>query len=256
MKEKLSRVWESKQFRQAKTAFFLSNYFLFRFIDEKEFIEENSEESTWFSFIQKKFGDKRIICIADFTGDRDHEAYILIDANNLNIYLYRLPHPGMKTSEPILLSDSLSELFGQENFEQLFVDSDNDELWSWMERCAVEYDIPTDVPKGIIPSYDLRTYFQEVENTFLSDPKEFNSLKFREYFSKFTLDNDIPDDFVVFEVNMDNKLPSLLEELNRKQKEYSFKIVQFSISGFWGIFEENSLSEENKVKFKRLGLTN
>ena len=253
MLEKLARVWESEHFKQGNDSFFLSNYFLFRFIDKDEFNEENSEAGSWFSLIQKKFGDKRIICISDFTGDRDHEAYILMDANNFNIFLYRLPM-GMETSNPIFLSDSLEELFGQENFEQLFVDADDEELWNWMERCAVEYEVSSEVAKGVIPAYDLRTYFQKVEDTFLSDPKEFNGPKFKAYFSKFDLGQDIPDDFAVFEINMDNKLQNLLETLNRKQSKYLFKTVQFSVSGFWGIYQENALSQEDKEKFTQLGL--
>jgi len=254
MKELLHNVWNSDSFKNGNTNFFLSNYYFFRFLDENEYNEINSDKNVWLDYNKNKFGTKRVVCIADYTGDREHYAYILVDENDFKVYMHRFIVSREPTKTPVLLSESLIELFGAENFTELFTDSKNSELWSWLENCAMSYEIPKNVPKGVIPKFDLREYFHKKKNTFISDNKEFNLEKFKNYFERFGLKNEIPDNFYVFGVN--KTLMELINKLNGKSNKFSFKIVRFRVSGFWGIYNDNEFDKSQLDEFKKLGIIN
>lgn len=226
--------------------FWYANHGCFRFLSEldlfllKPVINENN------TFYSVDIGDKLIIAINQ-TDEYEYSGYLLYDKSSKYVYLLSLKH---KKPKPILIANSLEELFETDNVANKLMEGYNKELWSWIDMIFEEDKFKKEVPKNVYPSFSMTYFFSTIKNTYLLFDKEFDSVSFRNYFKQYELEKIIPQDFC----GKHEELKTLLEKINYKNSKYDFCIVSFNPYSFLGIYDKKQISQEDFDKFIKYDL--
>lgn len=245
----LKKIWFEDSFQKGVKYFWYGNNSFFRFVDNNEFLEINSDKNPYLDYKQDKFGTLRIIAVADFNGDNEHEAYIFIDTVNNSVHLFSFWE---RYSKPKLIAESINKMFGTSNVNECLIEQKDSAFWSWNEGSYHSYSIDENIPNGVVPKIDLRIFVKSLNGSYVSDYKEFNLKSFKDYFNNYGLDNYIPDDFYTFTI--DEKLENLISKINSENKTVSFRIISFNPSGYWGLINELEIEKSDLIRLEQYGL--
>ena len=245
----LKEIWSNDSFQKGNKYFWYGNNSFFRFVDDNEFLEINSNKNPYLDYNKDKFGTLRIIAVADFNGDKEHEAYILVDTVNNSVHLYSFWE---KYNEPKQIAESLNHIFENSNVNECLIEQKDSAFWSWNEGSYHSYTIDEIIPKGVVPKIDLRIFVNSLNGSYVSDYKEFNLNSFKSYFDNYGLGNYIPEDFYTFTI--DEKFETLISRINTENKMVNFRIISFNPSGYWGIINELDIEKLDLIKLEQYGL--
>ncbi|MEL6562662.1 MAG: hypothetical protein AAFQ94_31120 [Bacteroidota bacterium] len=248
-KDILQEIWSDDSFQKGYKYFWYGNNSFFRFVDKSEFLEVNSDNNAYLDYNKGKFGTLRIVAIADFNGDNEHEAYILADTVNNSVHLFSF---WGSNNEPKQIAESLNQMFENSSINECLIKQKDSAFWSWNEGSYHSYTIDEIIPKGVVPRIDLRIFVKSFRGSYVSDYKEFNLKSFVSYFDNYGLGNHIPEDFYTFTI--DEKLETLISRINSENKTVNFRIISFNPSGYWGIINTLDIENSDMVKLEKYGL--
>lgn len=269
-------IRESKEFSEGKRCFRYANFGFFCIYSEKDIPEYHLQDIIYFARMKSNIIDLKldINSFLYYSKDSDEVFYmpytkyhrIKIDnkfyVRDENFKIAVRNSDGnevfvspVKRLFPIKIANSLSELFGNININEILTEVDNEDYWLWEEEGYESPSIAENLPKCVIPNIDLRIYFKEKYPHFLSNEFDFDRNSFVAFLTRKEkhLIDLIPSDFYAFNW-YDEKLVKLMAEINLKSEKSHFNIISFEASCFWGIIDMNDISKEDAEELVRLGL--
>jgi hypothetical protein len=133
----LENLYSQKSFQEGKKYFHFGNYpFLFKFIDANEK-----------KMYDLKYPNENLIAIC-LSYDLDDYFHLVYNVKNNAYYLRngnsslnsKSVNGGSRLLKQIRIGSNLSEIFGQENFSELLIESDNKEYHDFMEISFNQYE--------------------------------------------------------------------------------------------------------------------
>lgn len=240
-KKVLEEIWTSSSFISGDKYFWLFNYEFFRFLEAPEFKIENKEPA---------FNGLTIFAVADYNADKEPRGHLLYDKDfKIFINYYEAGNKGPKE-----IANNINELFGTTEITKCLITQKDKDFWSWNESSFHTSSFANNVPKGVLPKFDLRHYFKDsLPGTFITYHEDFDRVSFMKHFAQYNVDSLIPNDFVVFRTS-DTKLLKLIDTINSHLGEEVFYLVDFNPSGYWGVGNYKVLNSEQKKYLKTYGL--
>ncbi|MGP1479292.1 MAG: hypothetical protein ACTTJI_06365 [Capnocytophaga sp.] len=233
----VNSIRKSKEFRDGKRCFHYANFGFFYICDEKESAYYKDMNCFALDNVNADWEERGCIYYTKDTGEVFYKSFMKAD--------YRL----------VKIANSLNELFGEININEILVTRDDDSYYLWVEENFHSYNIIEYVPKCVVPNIDLRTYLSEKHSYFLSHYEDFSNKTFIEYLTRKEkhIADLVPSNFY-FRHAKEEKVIDLIAEINSKSKKSHFEIIEFLPSCFLGIIDMNDLSKEDANELIRLGL--
>ena len=244
IENELKDIWSSLKFKKGFRYFWLYNYSFFKILDEAEFNQHN----------QSPFIEGKKIFATGTTNPDDTEYYLLCDATSMSgVYIkanYRWRDKrGLKK-----IGESLADLFdGSKAIDNLILEN-NEQFWKWSEELYCGSPIENNVPKGVLPHFDLRHYFKyKLKDTILLNRGVIDANALESYFEMHGAKGLMPGIF--FDARPDGEgYLKLVNTINEILKEERFFATELHTSGHCGIGKYSSLTAEERTLTDYLGL--
>lgn len=240
----LTEIRSSFKFKKGFRYFWLYNYSFFKILDETEFEEYN----------RTPLIEGKKIFAAGSTNPDDDEYYLLYDKQEKSEIYIRATYKSRDTRGLKKIGNSLSGLFDGAKVADSLIPRSNEPFAYWSEALYSGSPIEENVPKGVLPLFDLRHYFKyQLKDTILSNPGEFDTKELKSYFENHGAAGLMPADFAISRPAGESYL-KLVKLINEKLKEEVFFATELHTSGHCGIGKYSSLTADERKMTDYYGL--
>jgi hypothetical protein len=157
-----------------------------------------------------------------------------------------------KRSEKV--RESLLEFFDGSKATDTLISKRNEQFEDWSEALYCGSPIVENVPKGVLPHFDLRYYFKYLlKDTMLLDKGVFDINALESYFEKHGAKGLIPSNFFDSRPNGESYL-QLVNKVNETLKEEMFFASELHTSGHCGLGKYSSLTADERKMADHYGL--